>query len=200
MRKIHAFVIFTITAVFLTGCSSTSTTQDKTQPDSDQQLQTRAVQTLGALKNKNMGYLSTLAHPKKGIRFSPYATIDPENDVVLTVEEIKNIRADSRSFVWGRYDGTGEQIKMPFMEYMDEFVYDRDFLNAEETAKNEFIGSGNSINNLETVYPDAQFFEYHFSGFNPEYGGMDWVSLRLVFEEYKGKWYVVGIVHDQWTI
>lgn len=200
MKTIRTLVMLTVAVFMLTGCSSPSTDQDDPKPDSDQQLQARAVQTLGALKNKNMGYLSTLAHPEKGIRFSPYATIDPENDVVLTAEEIKNIRADSRSFVWGRYDGTGEEIKMPFMEYMDEFVYDRDFLNAEETAKNEVIGTGNSINNLETVYPDAEFFEYHFSGFNPEYGGMDWVSLRLVFEEYKGKWYLVGIVHDQWTI
>jgi hypothetical protein len=29
---------------------------------------------------------------------------------------------------------------------------------------------------------------------------MDWRSLRLVFEEQGGSWYLVGIVHDQWTI
>jgi hypothetical protein len=29
---------------------------------------------------------------------------------------------------------------------------------------------------------------------------MDWQSLRLVFEETAGNWYLVGIVHDQWTI
>jgi uncharacterized protein YceK len=199
MKKTHALVMLTMAVLLLSGCSSAPTNQDE-QPDSEQKLQSRAIQALGALKNKNMGYLSTLAHPEKGIRFSPYATIDTENDVVLTSEEIKNIRANSRSFVWGRYDGTGEEIKKPFMEYFDEFVYDRDFLNAKETAKNKLIGTGNSVNNLETVYPDSQFFEYHFPGFNPEYGGMDWVSLRLVFEEYKDAWYLVGIVHDQWTI
>lgn len=198
MKKIVAFLAVSLIVFGLAGCGGDNSGQDTEK--SDEQLRVASIQTLGALKNKNMGYLSTLAHPEKGIRFSPYSTIDMENDVVLSAEEIKNILADSRSFVWGRYDGTGEEINKPFMEYFDEFVYDRDFLNAEEQAKNESIGSGNSINNLETVYQDAQYYEYHFPGFNPGFGGMDWVSLRLVFEEYKGEWYLVGIVHDQWTI
>jgi (p)ppGpp synthase/HD superfamily hydrolase len=42
--------------------------------------------------------------------------------------------------------------------------------------------------------------EYHFSGFDPKYEGMDWRSLRLVFEEKDNIWHLVGIIHDQWTI
>jgi hypothetical protein len=38
------------------------------------------------------------------------------------------------------------------------------------------------------------------SGFDPEYEGMDWRSLRLVFEKKNDIWYLVGIIHDQWTI
>lgn len=198
MKKFAALLAVSLLVFGLAGCGEEST--DQNTQTSDEKLRIASIQALGALKNKNMGYLSTLAHPEKGIRFSPYATIDMENDVVLSADEIKNIRADSRSFNWGRYDGTGEEINKSFMGYFDEFVYDRDFLNAEMSAKNESIGSGNSINNIETAYPDAQYYEYHFPGFNPEYGGMDWVSLRLVFEEYQGEWYLVGIVHDQWTI
>jgi (p)ppGpp synthase/HD superfamily hydrolase len=29
---------------------------------------------------------------------------------------------------------------------------------------------------------------------------MDWRSLRLVFEKKNDIWYLVGIIHDQWTI
>jgi hypothetical protein len=29
---------------------------------------------------------------------------------------------------------------------------------------------------------------------------MDWVSLRLVFLQEDGTWFLVGVVHDQWTI
>jgi hypothetical protein len=29
---------------------------------------------------------------------------------------------------------------------------------------------------------------------------MDWESLRLVFVQEDGAWWLVGIVHDEWTI
>jgi len=29
---------------------------------------------------------------------------------------------------------------------------------------------------------------------------MDWRSLKLVFKEKDGNWYLVGVVHDEWTI
>ncbi len=29
---------------------------------------------------------------------------------------------------------------------------------------------------------------------------MDWCSLRLVFEKWGAQYYLVGVVHDQWTI
>ena len=62
------------------------------------------------------------------------------------------------------------------------------------------IGQGNSLNNIREFYPGSYFVEYHFSGFDPQYAGMDWQSLRLVFLEEDGVWLLVGIVHDQWTI
>lgn len=200
MKKLALLLAIMVLAISLSGCTQNNQQSPENNQNSEELLRDTSIKALGALQNKNMGYLSTLAHPEKGIRFTPYSYINLENDVVLSASEIKNILADSRSFVWGVYDGIGEPIDLPFMEYFDKFVYDRDFMNAEETSKNRSIGSGNTINNIETVYPNAEYFEYHFPGFNPEYGGMDWVSLRLVFEEYKGAWYLVGIVHDQWTI
>ena len=62
------------------------------------------------------------------------------------------------------------------------------------------IGQGNSINNIAQIYPSAVTVEYHFEGFEEEYAGLDWRSLRLVFEASGGTWYLVGIVHDEWTI
>ncbi|MEX2591982.1 MAG: hypothetical protein WD426_04350 [Anditalea sp.] len=101
---------------------------------------------------------------------------------------------------WGNYDGTGKDILLTPGEYFNKFVYDVDFLNAEQTLVNEMIGEGNSLNNLETVYKGADFTESYFSGFNGKYEGMDWRSLRLVFRRDQGKMFLIAIVHDQWTI
>jgi hypothetical protein len=61
------------------------------------------------------------------------------------------------------------------------------------------LGGGNSIDNSSEFYPEAKIVEYYFSGFDPQYGGMDWRSLRLVFSELNDTWYLVGVIHDEWT-
>jgi hypothetical protein len=41
---------------------------------------------------------------------------------------------------------------MTLNNYMQRFVYDVDFAKPEKRRVNEFIGAGNSLNNLESVY------------------------------------------------
>jgi hypothetical protein len=87
-----------------------------------------------------------------------------------------------------------------FADYYGEFVYDVDFENSHIIGNNTVIKSGNTINNILEAYPAGAFVEFHYKGFEPQYEGMDWKSLRLVFEQNGGVWYLVGITHDQWTI
>jgi hypothetical protein len=86
------------------------------------------------------------------------------------------------------------------MDYYNRFVYDQDFLNPEMIGINSIIGFGNTLVNIGDAYPGASFLEFHFSGFAPQYEGMDWRSLILVMEELNGEWKLVGIVHNEWTI
>jgi formylglycine-generating enzyme required for sulfatase activity len=79
------------------------------------------------------------------------------------------------------------------------WVNDADFARPHAVGYNDFVGQGNIINNIREVYPDALVVEYHFDGIEPQYGGLDWRSLRLVLEEQDGVWYLVGIVHSEWT-
>jgi hypothetical protein len=83
---------------------------------------------------------------------------------------------------------------------MQKFVYDVDFAKPEKASVDKFLGGGNSLNNLLQVYKDCHFTESYFSGFEKKYEGMDWRTLRLVFKERDKKFYLIGIVHDQWTI
>ncbi|MFC1656197.1 hypothetical protein ACFL3C_04980 [Patescibacteria group bacterium] len=203
MKKLISILLVSVATLMLfSGCQSDKTDNGKDeQPASVQeQIEVKSKQILLAFKNNSIGYVAQHVHPNEGVRFSPYGNVDTDNDVVLSADELKSIMADSRSFSWGHYDGSGEPIENGFGAYFEEFVYDEDFLNAEKVAYDEIISTGNTVNNIETAYPDAHFVEYHFSGFAPEYEGMDWASLRLVFEEHKGEWYLVGVIHDQWTI
>lgn len=160
----------------------------------------KAEVAIKALKDKDAKVMSKIVHPTKGVRFSPYGFVDAQNDVVLTRDKILNAFNDQTIYNWGIFDGSGMPIELTFNDYYEQFIYDKDFAKAEKIGINKIIGQGNSINNIFEVYPDGFMVEYHFSGFNPDFDGLDWESLRLVFELDDGEWFLVGAVHDQWTI
>lgn len=100
----------------------------------------------------------------------------------------------------GAFDGSGEPITLTFSDYFDRFVYNQDFIAAPQIGYNESVGQGNMIDNWREFYPDGLMVEYHFPGFDPQYGGLDWQSLRLVFQREGEIWHLVGLIHAQWTI
>jgi hypothetical protein len=166
----------------------------------------RAAQIIMILEEGGLDALADRVHPDKGVRFSPYTYVRavpgaPEGeDLVFTAAQIPGLASDPTVYHWGRFDGSGEPIDLTFAEYYDRFIYDAKFAAPDVVGFAETIGKGNTINNITGVYPLAVTIEYHFEGIDPQYAGLDWRSLRLVLEEKDGTWYLVGIVHDEWTI
>ncbi|MGB4372945.1 MAG: BsuPI-related putative proteinase inhibitor [Halanaerobiales bacterium] len=153
-----------------------------------------------AIKNRDGEKIAEFVHPVKGVRFTPYTYVSLEGDLVFSREAMKNFFADTDLYLWGYYDGIGSEIQLTPAEYYEEFIYSADFINAPEVGYNKVLSSGNMLENQFDVYDNPIIVEYYFPGFNPEYDGMDWRSLRLVFEEYEGNWKLTGIIHNQWTI
>lgn len=162
-------------------------------------LEQTGTAVIKALQANDMTTLAQYVHPTRGVRFTPYSYIG-DDDLVFSQSVLPTLMSDATVYKWGHYDGTGDPIELTFSEYYAKFIYSSDFANPEQVAYNAFIGTGNSINNLMEFYPGAEFVEYHFSGFDAQYGGMDWQSLRLVFSHEGGQYYLIGIVHAQWTI
>ena len=172
-----------------------------TPEEAEEIIADRAMATLEIIKNRDFAALAEVAHPS-GVRFSPYGHVNTGEggDLVFSPEQIAVFGTDETRYTWGSYDGTGFPIELTPREYFDEFVYTADFVNAETVSYNEIAHSGNTLENQFEVYPNAIIVEYHFSGFDPQYEGLDWQSLRLAFEEHQGTWYLVGVIHNQWTI
>ena len=159
----------------------------------------KADQAIEALRDRDLDRLAKLAHPTRGVRFSPYAYVR-DADIFIAVDDIPDILSQNSVLLWGVFDGSGAPIELTFTDYYDQFVYDQDFANAEVIGYNRRIGGdGGMINNIPDFYPGGVMVEYHFSGFEPDYGGLDWRSLRLVFMQDGDEWFLIGIVHDEWT-
>ena len=159
-----------------------------------------------ALRERDWETVARAVHPDKGVRFSPYTYVragwgaSEDRDRVFSANELEGLAADPTVYHWGVFDGTGEPIEMTFAQDTDRVIYDADFYLPSAVGYNETIGRGNTINNVAEVYPQAVTVEYHLEGSDPAFGGLDWRSLRLVFEPVGDTWYLVGVVHDEWTI
>jgi hypothetical protein len=155
--------------------------------------------SLIALKDNDFQTIDELIHPNLCLRLSPYPYLVDSNQVICP-GEFKDLKESDELLTWGNYDGTGDPIKITFSEYYGQFVYDSEYIQAPMIGFNIEISSGNAINNIPEIYPDGKMIEYHFPGFDPKYGGMDWRSLRLVFLKDMDTWYLAAIIHGEWTI
>lgn len=184
-----------------TGSAAPATRGRALSPAEAQRLVgARAAETVAALKKRDGVALAALAHPTKGVRFTPYPFVSTARDVVLMRADLVNAYADTKTRTWGITDGKGDPITLTFSDYNARYIYSRDFAIAPKTSFNHPIGSGNSIDNTADAYPNAVLFEAYDPGPDPAMESFRWQSLRLLFEDVGGTWFLVGIVHGEWTI
>ena len=165
------------------------------------QLVSEAFDVMEMIANQDAAGLNDKVSSTQGVRFSPYQYVNTNDHIVFHANnEIPNMFSDPATYLWGEYDGSGDDISGTFASYYNEFVYDEDYLNPEIIGINTVVSAGNMINNIEDVYTNAEYVEFYFEGFDPQYSGMDWRSLTLVFEEVNGAYYLIGVVHGSWTI
>lgn len=195
-------LIIIATVFLLFSCSDGKLKEGRSQTitpvHKDSIILTLTRQVLISIKAKDYKKLADLIHPTLGVRFSPYAYIDTTTNLFSRKRLLQEFNTQNKLY-WGEHDGSGDTILLTVDSYFSQFVYNADFLNAEKTSLNKMIGGGNSLNNLESVYKGCDFTESYFSGFDKKYEGMDWCCLRLVFKKYLDKFYLIAIVHDQWT-
>lgn len=160
----------------------------------------RAQEALTAMRDEDYEALSSVVHPEDGVMFTPYSTVDPECNQVLTTDQVAALADDKTVYTWGVTDGKGDPIQMTGKEYFERYVFNADYTQAPQVSLDEVLITGNAMENVADAYPESRFVEYHFPGLDQKLDGYDWCSLKLVFEAYQGNWYLVGVIHSEWTI
>lgn len=158
-------------------------------------------QILTAIKNRDYKTFATFIHPVKGIRFSPNAYLDPVANQTLTAEQFADLTSKNwrQQLIW-ETDMEGTPIRLTVGKYFSKYLNDVDFSHAPQVAFNKILRSEIDRNVMKEVYGKYSFVDNHFPGFEKKYGEMDWLSLRLVFDTFNNKYYLIGIIRDQWEI
>ena len=178
-----------------TGTPSVSVVSDMSQ----QTLRQQALRIQRALANNDFSRITDDIHPTRGVRFSMYAYVHLDKDKVFSREQFAQYLNQSKiRFTWGELDGAGEALVVPLPEYLDTWIDGKKYNNARITV-NTFESRGNMINNVNEAYPNSDVVDFHYKG-SDKYDGIDWRGMRLVFDEYQGRRYLVGIINDRWTV
>lgn len=152
------------------------------------------------IQREDWAALASYVHPERGVTFTPYSTVDPETDLTFTADQIKNLAQDQTVYTWGFEDGRGDPIKLTILQYLARYVYDADYTQAPEIGVDRIITGGNALENLAEAYPGCRFVDFGFPSADPANDGLDWTSLKLVFQPEESRWLLVGVVHGEWTI
>lgn len=153
-------------------------------------------EVLQSLKMKDYEKFSTFIHPEKGVTFSMYSYVNTKKDKHFSLEDFRKYSSSPIKFTWGEKDGTGDPLILSLKDYLEQWVFKKDFTQSQFSL-NSYQGQENTINNIRKTY-EGSLVENYIPG-TEEYGLMDWNSLFFVFSEYEGQYYLVAVINNSWT-
>ncbi|MGB0839798.1 MAG: hypothetical protein ACPGXL_06640 [Chitinophagales bacterium] len=155
-----------------------------------------------SLHNRDIIRVANFVHPDKGVLFVPSLSVDTDIDLNLKAGEIKKALSVNKEKVyeWGEMIEE-EPILLTFSDYYQQYIYNKPYRNATKVNYNKVEANGAQRSNVKDVFPKAVVIEYFKAGDNPDFGGLDWGSLVTVFEflPAQNQWFLVGLLHGQWT-
>ena len=155
-----------------------------------------AQKVLTALKEKNYRLFADYFHPIETVLFAPYGFIKKNISKRLLAKDFLETIDKNWTLTWGVYKNSDEKIQLKVIPYIEKFIYDADFLNAEKTAFDQVVEKDSPVNNILEIFPNLHYFDYYFYGSDSEDKDKAGKSLRLVFKKYNGQYYIVGIIHE----
>lgn len=184
----------------ISGSDSSASASAPLDPEDNLSLLSAACAVNRCFRRQDWAALAACVHPERGVTFTPYSTVDPTSDLNFTADQIKTLAQDQTVYIWGFEDGRGDPIQMTIPQYFQRYVYDRDYTQVPQIGVDRIMTGGNALENLMEAYPGCRFVDFSFPSADPVNDGLDWSSLKLVFQPEEEHWYLVGVVHGEWTI
>lgn len=133
-------------------------------------------------------------HPVKGLVLTWNVLFGAKDDKHFTIENIVPIRDfDKKKIHWGKTYGKGDDVYMNLYGYFAMLTRPiRDITEIEKLKDLKGFKNNNSV--------DQVGYEVFWINEKSETKEYDYLGLVVILEVYQGKWYVVGLLRDRWTI
>ena len=165
-----------------------------------------------ALEQLDYKTIASKVHPQLGVTFALYAdygnptatgSVNGGPYLSFSREELLE-NNDDQIYIFGTNHATAEIIyEMTLNEYIQDFLiyhYEK-LLPVREISYNEQLyQSGGIINTIHQYYPKAKYVEYYrYESDESINDPISTQSLRFVYQDYEGKWYLTAIVRDVYS-
>ncbi|GAA0343778.1 hypothetical protein GCM10008967_37790 [Bacillus carboniphilus] len=150
-----------------------------------------------SLMNKDWEGFAQHIHVDRGLVYSPFSNVGDTDDLLFKKVQIEKFGQDQTQYSWS-WDQSGVTFDDTPNGFVDNLLkkhpmIDYEYTYASIAFNDSEIGSGGSQpNTIHEVYPDAFYVEYFHE---PEENHFElWQSIRFVYEEIDGDWYLVALV------
>ena len=163
-----------------------------------------------ALEQLDYETIASMVHPQLDVTFAlyadygnPAATGSINGGPYISFSREQLLENNDQIYMFGTHYAAGPEInyEMSLNEYIyDVLIYHYDkLLPIREISYNEQLyPRGGIINTIHQYYPEAKYVEYYRyeSEESINYDPISTQSLRFVYQDYEGEWYLTAIVRD----
>ncbi len=213
------FLLLALTAILFTNCNNSSekkeTIKDSDIPsDTSTKLSDTATSSLPDLteanllsnaktivqliKDGNFSEIAKYVSPAGGLGISSNGFIE-KNDINFPKEKVAGLWTDQTKYKFPSYADEEDVTKITFREFYKSDIYDKDFITAKDVSLNKVMrGPTPSMPfNINETYAKGAFVDFYIPA--PKEMELDWATLRLIFVNENGNWWLRHLVHDNWT-
>jgi len=146
--------------------------------------------------------LSARACEGGALAFAPYARNLSTLDLThLSAAELRSFTVSKRVYDWGRYDGSGDSIRLTPMAFHRRFVWD---INYGKRARPQRLDSAqlresSDLAAVAQAFPGAEAIIYRYGG-DERIDRKDARELILVGRPRSGGWCLLALTHSEDTV
>lgn len=162
-------------------------------------LQQKTTYLLMLLQKNDYATFAEYIHPAKGMMLSYGADMDHADEPAKTLQRKEFVTHMNSGAVesWGITVGTGKPLLMTLKQFWTTKLYPESLSLGTKKSFDRVLYTSKSedflLTQLQKRFPGMHFIEYAIPvSREKEYPS----SLRFIYEEYQGKWFIVGVMRD----